>query len=474
MYKLNSLRQSGALWVKGTRLHRPKHRCGKCPFKTVECPHKLPPVYATTTITTTINTILSTSTIQKSQQRSCIEKLLSTLLLFVVAYPICSRIMFQGQAGYRHLKGIPYKGEHRWTFRAPPKLFFQQEQDEALLRIKGDVTIKSYDPRVGTDEGVIIDLDMIMSHEDVQSMIEIQVHNEGVILRTKPHRSRSTITSLTVAATISIPLSNPYIQTVGVYTGRLGITVDPSTDLVAELLELKTAVGFVSLDRAYGVEASKLKVSVASGPITGDIGLFKSVNLHATSGAITSTVFPQDYTDDLAIFKATANSGEIAITFHDENIPRRTYETEIRTTAGRIRGQYLLGHALSLKSTSGNIYSTIIPTGAPNAKLYTSAVMGNAEIKFKGELGAGKLGLFAKHESTSGSINVKYPRDFEGALKAHTVAGRIGMGGEGVTIVSAGSPGNKTVRGAKGVGAHGRGGTLEADGTSGGMQLWVG
>ena len=69
---------------------------------------------------------------------------------------------------------------------------------------------------------------------------------------------------------------------------------------------------------------------------------------------------------------------------------------------------------------------------------------------------------------------MKYPADFEGVLTASTVAGRIAIGGEGVNTVASGWPITKRVDGTKGVGREGRGGAVEAVGTSGGVQLWVG
>jgi len=79
----------------------------------------------------------------------------------------------------------PYKQEHRWTLRAPRELTFRQEQfPNSRLTVKGNVKIKSYDPRKKEQsESVIIDLDMQMSHRDVESMIEIQAVKDGVIVR---------------------------------------------------------------------------------------------------------------------------------------------------------------------------------------------------------------------------------------------------------------------------------------------------
>ena len=66
---------------------------------------------------------------------------------------------------------------------------------------------------------------------------------------------------------------------------------------------------------------------------------------------------------------------------------------------------------------------------------------------------------------------MKYPADFEGVLTAYTVAGRIAIGGGGVNIVASDWLITKRVDGTKGVGRKGRGGAVEAVGTSGGMQL---
>jgi len=73
------------------------------------------------------------------------------------------------------------------------------------------------------------------------------------------------------------------MQSAGVYTETLGITVEPNCDMVAELFELKTVAGDIALNDSFGVEASRLKVSTVSGSISGHFGLFKSVELYATS-----------------------------------------------------------------------------------------------------------------------------------------------------------------------------------------------
>ena len=78
-----------------------------------------------------------------------------------------------------------YKREHRWTLQDPRKLTFRQEQfPNSRLTVKGNVKIKSYDPRKKEQsESVIIDLDMQMNHRDVESMVEIQAVKDGVIVR---------------------------------------------------------------------------------------------------------------------------------------------------------------------------------------------------------------------------------------------------------------------------------------------------
>ncbi|CUS11169.1 unnamed protein product [Tuber aestivum] len=409
----------------------------------------------------------------KATETGYLRGSLSGLLLFAVACTILSR-MYR-PAGYQTPPMIPYEGEHRWTFRAPRELTFRQEQlPNPQLTVKGHVRVRSYDPRDGGDEGVVIDVKMRMSHRDVESMIEIRAVRDGVIIKTKPQRSWSTLSCLNIAATISIPLSNPHIESTGIYTETLGITVEPNCDLVTPLLELKTAAGDITLDEAFGVEAWKAKASAVSGSISGDFALFESVELYAASGAIKTTLFPQQHGGGTTSYKATTISGNIETSFPDTNPPEGHYETEVNTTAGRITGQYLLGHALSLKTTSGSITSTIVPTNARNAQLRTVSTQGNTELRFKRGLGAGRWGLFAKHEAISGNINVKYPTDFEGALTASTVAGRIAIGGAEVDAVASGWPITKRVDGTKGAGREGRGGTVEAVGTSGGIQLWVG
>ena len=79
---------------------------------------------------------------------------------------------------------IPHKREHRWTLQAPRELIFRQEQyPNSQLTVKGNVRVKSYDPKKEQSESVIIDLDMQMSHRDVEGMIEIQAVKDGVIIR---------------------------------------------------------------------------------------------------------------------------------------------------------------------------------------------------------------------------------------------------------------------------------------------------
>jgi len=375
---------------------------------------------------------------------------------------------------------IDYMGKNRYTFSDPGSFTFQQKSDHLVQSIKvvGDVVVESVD----YGDEIVVDFSLKLSHDELQDMISIEAHKDGIVLKTKPGslpRLYPGSYCLGVNAKISIPLRKDVLGHLEVAVEALNINLDPSLDLQTHMVRLAAISGNVKADQAYGVDSKKTIISVDSGCISGDFGLNDLVQLETQSGNIRANVIPQDSHSKVAEYRASTVSGLISSHFPEttDGLPAdRTYKSEVHTTSGSIRGVYLLGHTLSLSTISGSISDIrILATNSEYSLLATDSKQGSTTLRFINSLGKGKLGLTGRHSTVSGSLNVVYPRDYEGTLEGSTVAGSVNIGGEGVTITeNTRWPGRNIVKGAKGAGKNGQGGSVEANTINGSVRLWVG
>src|SRR5947207_9837979 len=130
-----------------------------------------------------------------------------------------------------------------------------------------------------------------------------------------------------------------------------------------------------------------------------------------------------------------------------------TNSTDIKTSAGSIRGHYILGENLYLKSQAGSIDIKVeVDTSikSPKANVHTHSSAGSTLVYLLPHL-KHRNQIAAVHHSQAGGMRLGYPFDWEGKVEGSTSAGSLTMRGKGLEIVeSGGGFGNRYEKAVKG------------------------
>ena len=133
-----------------------------------------------------------------------------------------------------------------------------------------------------------------------------------------------------------------------------------------------------------------------------------------------------------------------------------------------------MGPTSSFKTTSGNIDLLLLPAIYENVppSLITSGVSNSQHIVvLAGDNQTALQTMVIHSQSVSGSVTLRCPGDFEGAIQAHTTSGSIGVMGPGVKIVkNEHSPGFRYVEATKGSGT----GKIVVNTVSGSVSIVIG
>ncbi|CAK4032322.1 Hypothetical predicted protein [Lecanosticta acicola] len=186
-------------------------------------------------------------------------------------------------------------------------------------------------------------------------------------------------------------------------------------------------------------------VEVIAGSITGTFALRDLLSLKTQAGAITVNVDPQKADPDRprpAEFVATSKSGSIKTNFPTSgSIPEREYKTRVETSSSSVQGSYILGAVTSFRTHAGSIHADLLPffdRREPSTTLHTETIAGSTRLNvltpygYPGE--PWKAPSVHKSVSTSGSINVVYPGEWEGNIDCSSLSGSIHVEGRGVQV----------------------------------------
>lgn len=253
-----------------------------------------------------------------------------------------------------------------------------------------------------------------------------------------------------------------------VATERLSLHVDPSLfgsqrgPEIHNNTEFTTIQGDVSA--AYWSSRNTI-IDVRAGSVTGTYALRDLLSIRTRSGSINVDVEPKEADRTApapADFTAKSVSGSVGAHFplsgDEKDIPRRVYRTHTETSSGTISGSYILGSTSTFRTTSGSISAYILPYAADTStsNLRTETHSGQTSIKilspFRDE-GEPITRLHSYHTTTSSSLTLVYPQEWEGILQGSTVSGGMTILGRDLETLSYWTgPGGKKITARKGSG----------------------
>lgn len=263
-------------------------------------------------------------------------------------------------------------------------------------------------------------------------------------------------------------------------------------------------------------------IETISGSIRGTYTLYDYLHVTSQSGSINVNILPQEEDKDApapAELYMHSSSGSVHgyFPFHSltssstskSTIPIREYKTHVESTSGTLQGRFLLGVHSYFKSMSGGIQLEVLnafskPSKESEGKIYfsTETISGSTRVHLlnshsvrssdstspfpsQSEIETAKnseiinaarealRNVSSTHKGHSGSINLSYPKEWEGSIVAQAMSGSLQVRGKGVVIDGRRDWVPKEVRAHKGDDDE-NGSSLVVNEISGSVDIWIG
>ncbi|EME88039.1 uncharacterized protein MYCFIDRAFT_85937 [Pseudocercospora fijiensis CIRAD86] len=193
------------------------------------------------------------------------------------------------------------------------------------------------------------------------------------------------------------------------------------------------------------------EIDVISGSIKGNFALRDLLSLKTHSGSVRVNADPKDADPENikpANFLVATSSGSVRVEFPTKDLPLREYQTRIETQSGSVGGTYILGVFTSFHTQSGSVKPRLIPvfnsTTPSQLHIDTQSASQTISILTPHQYPGAFAQLLMEHKytSSSGSLHLTYPQEWEGYIEGETVSGSIHVKGKDVHVLSQGRVGH--------------------------------
>lgn len=243
-----------------------------------------------------------------------------------------------------------------------------------------------------------------------------------------------------------------YLENIGIdFQEDLSLSVNGVTDVTA-------LSGNINCDESKTFSSRETIINVASGSITGNWALLDLLSITAQSGDVNVGVYPGEASRSRpapANLIVHSQSGGCHITTSQTNLPDRDYRTEVISQSGGIGGVFVHGSRTYLKSSSGSIRAEITPHDGDiqGSSLVTEAHSGGTTVTVHEPYQHDAIfsHMQSRHSSASGSLQLHYPKQWEGTIEGNVLSGGLEVSGRDVKIIEQNKIGSmrrvKAVRG---------------------------
>lgn len=288
---------------------------------------------------------------------------------------------------------------------------------------------------------------------------------------------------------------------------NLGLLLGVSSSIsITDLAQIRLATGSLRSPRPF--DARRTKIRLGAGSVLGKYALADLLDIKTTTGSVNIEVDPQEADDQNkpATFQVKTGAGSVHVEYPKTgwgeppfsmdglsalHIPNRDHRVDIESEVGSISGYYFFGSEGKFSSQSGAISTNLLPVlqssneEGGEMELETRTKSGHLdtrlappiEVSSKSKISAAEhwTNLRSTHKAITGTISARYPRAWEGRLKASTTFGTVHVEGDGVRIIHRDDRiGYHQIEAVKGIDPDGKGSSLEADASTGSVSLEIG
>jgi len=193
------------------------------------------------------------------------------------------------------------------------------------------------------------------------------------------------------------------------------------------------------------VDTRERWIDTGSKALSGQFELYDLLGIRSHSGSINIGVRPHPADKDFpapARLVIESHSGSVNVNMAALAAPERDYFASIESWSGSVGGSLIHGRDTTVLSHSGSINMRFSLSGADNASstLSTTSESGRSDItvlnpaRFAGAKSSIKE-MTSTHVTKSGSLSLRYPRDWEGIIEGHTQSAGLTLYGRDVEVI---------------------------------------
>jgi hypothetical protein len=187
----------------------------------------------------------------------------------------------------------------------------------------------------------------------------------------------------------------------------------------------------------------KRRIETGSQSLDTQFDLLDLLSIRSTSGSVNVGIHPQPADEANPVpaeVQIKSQSGSLSVNFPTFNAPERDYHVFTDSRDGSITGTILHGRRTSIVSNSATIDVQLAPyrAGDYGSTLSTTTSSGGQDITLLNpaqHAGISIKGMPSAHSSASGSIALRYPREWEGIIEGNTQSGSLQLHGGDLDII---------------------------------------
>lgn len=323
------------------------------------------------------------------------------------------------------------------------------------VSIRGDIKVRPAEQSGGA--GIRIDLDLHGSDSQITGSEWLGIVKTDSTLFLKTPRwmpvdesSASTQHSpcIYISATIWIAPGTT-LETFGIDAETLSVNFFPGLDYAItqstdiSVFSASLSIKANSTPSKLSINSRETTIDISSGSVTGSYPLYDLLSIHTDSGSIDVMIEPKEASRESvkpAVLRLTSNSGSVRAVTSTVTVPKRDYRADVYTSSGSIDVTLLHGLRTSLRSINGRITANLYPVGDNDTRtdIESHCTSGSTDITLHSSIShpsAPLKKLFAYYGSTSGSLDLRYPAQWEGTVVGTTLSGDIEIDWPGLRIV---------------------------------------
>lgn len=204
-----------------------------------------------------------------------------------------------------------------------------------------------------------------------------------------------------------------------------------------------TELGSGKTSAVKDINVREQTVDTGHKALKAQLDLYDLLSIRSWSGSVNVGIrtHPADEEHSMpAKLAVTSHSGKVKVDMPAANAPIREYDISIETHSASISGNLLLSGTTSVLSHSGRVTIQVTACGATNdsSTLSTSTESGKSDITVLTstvDTTSSTKQLSSTHTTRSGSLTLRYPKEWEGIIEGHSQSGKVRLYGSGIQII---------------------------------------